>query len=511
MIEKSVEAQVLRFFYAEKWRIGTIATHLGLHHSTVSRVLDRAGVIRDQTSRGSILDPYADFIADALSRYPKLTATRLHRMIQERGFKGGVDHFRHQLRQLRLRQAKPKEPFLRLKTLIGEEGQVDWAHFGRLKIGRADRQLMAFVMVLSHSRRLFVHFFLGQSTTNFLRGHVIAFQELNGCPRLILYDNLKSAVIDRRGDAIHFNPDLLALSAHYHFEPRPCAPYRGNEKGRVERSIRYLRSAFFEGLEWTSLDELNEKVRAFCTGPAMERKWREDPNLTVKQAFEIEQKALLVLPAQPFPAFDRVFVTPDKTAFVRFDLNDYSVPHDRIGRTLTLVATLKTVRILDGVEVLAQHRRSFDKGAVVEDQRHRDAIRRIKRRGRQGQSLDRLSRAVPESVELLRGQAERGHNIGSATLALIRMLDLYGREALRFGVKEAIERGVFHPHAVRHAIEKRRGALGQGPVLPLLLNDDPRISNITVIPHDLSNYDLEMNDAKRDEGEDEAGAVEALT
>jgi transposase len=120
---------------------------------------------------------------------------------------------------------------------------------------------MAFVMVLSYSRRLFLRFFPGQTTTHFLRGHVAALKAFGGAPRLILYDNLKSAVLDRRGDAIRFNPDLLSLCAHYGIEPRPVAPFRGNEKGRVERAIRYVRSAFFEALSWRTLDELNEKAR----------------------------------------------------------------------------------------------------------------------------------------------------------------------------------------------------------------------------------------------------------
>ena len=80
---------------------------------------------------------------------------------------------------------------------------------------------------------------------SFLRGHVEAFSAWGGCPRVVLYDNLKSAVLERVGDAIRFHPTLLAFAAHYRFEPRPVAVARGNEKGRVERAIRYVRDAFF--------------------------------------------------------------------------------------------------------------------------------------------------------------------------------------------------------------------------------------------------------------------------
>ena len=133
----------------------------------------------------------------------------------------------------RYRPRPPAEAFLRLRTLPGEQGQVDWGHFGRLQIGQAKRELMAFVMVLSWSRQVFVRFYLGHAMAQFLRGHVEAFAFFGGVPRVLLYDNLKSAVLERQGDAIRFHPMLLELARLYHFDPRPCAPARGNEKGRI--------------------------------------------------------------------------------------------------------------------------------------------------------------------------------------------------------------------------------------------------------------------------------------
>ena len=87
---------------------------------------------------------------------------------------------------------------------------------------------MAFVMVLSYSRRIFVQFFLNSRMGPFLQGHVNAFEQWQAVPRIILYDNLKSAVLSRQGNAIEFNPTLLALAAHYRSEPRPVAVARGN-------------------------------------------------------------------------------------------------------------------------------------------------------------------------------------------------------------------------------------------------------------------------------------------
>jgi transposase len=106
---------------------------------------------------------------------------------------------------------------------------------------------MAFVMVLAWSRMIYLRFFLDARMENFLRGHVGAFGAWGGLPRVLLYDNLKSAVLERQGQAIRFNSTLLQFAGHYRYEPRPVAIARGNEKGRVERAIRYAREAFFAG------------------------------------------------------------------------------------------------------------------------------------------------------------------------------------------------------------------------------------------------------------------------
>jgi transposase len=219
MISKETEAEVVRLYYGERWPIGTIASQLGLHHTTVQRVLRHTGVdAKVVAPRPSMVDPFVPFIIEQLGKYPDLRSSRLFVMIKERGYLGGPDHFRRIIG--RLRPKKPAEAFQRLRTLPGEQAQVDWAHFGKLQVGRALRPLWAFVMVLSYSRRLFLRFFPGASMPFFVRGHVEAFTEFGGVPRVLLYDNLKSAVLERHGDAIRFHPTLLEMSAHYRFEPR---------------------------------------------------------------------------------------------------------------------------------------------------------------------------------------------------------------------------------------------------------------------------------------------------
>jgi transposase len=487
-ITPELEATILRYFHVEKWTVGTIARQLGVHHATVDRVLSQAGLPKaERPHRPSLIDPYLPFVLKTLRQYPTLTASRLYAMVRERGYRGGEDHFRHLIAHHRPRPQP--EAYLRLKTLPGEQAQTDWGHFGTLSIGQAERTLMAFVMVLSYSRALFLRFFLDARMANFLRGHVAAFETWGGLPRVVLYDNLKSAVLERRGDAIRFHPTLLELAAHYRFEPRPVAPARGNEKGRVERAIRYVRTAFFAARPWRDLDDLNAQAAAWCQGHAQERPCPEARSMSVRAAFAQEQPRLLALPETPFPTDERVAVSAGKTPYVRFDRNDYSIPASHVRRTLTVVASLSEVRVVDGAAVLATHPRSYDKGQQVEDPAHIAALTAHKRQARQHRGTDRLAAAAPSSRALLADAAARGENLGSITAALLRLLERYGAAELEAAIAEALARGVPHPNAVRLALVRRREQREQPPPLPIALPGDPRVRDLVVTPHRLDDYD----------------------
>ena len=487
-IAPELRAQIPRLYQVELWRVGTIASQLHLHRDTVQRVLSTACVLRaEQPLRPSQIDPYLPFIRDSLAKFPTLAASRLHAMVRSRGYTGGADHFRHLVACHRPRPAA--EAYLRLRTLAGEQAQVDWGHFGHIVVGRAKRPLMAFVMVLSYSRRIFLRFSLNARMDSFLRGHVLAFAAFAGVPRVLLYDNLKSAVIERVGQAIRFNTDLLAFAAAHRYEPRPVAVARGNEKGRVERSIRYIRDNFFAARSFTDVDDLNAQALAWCGGDASDRRWPEDDRLTVRQAFDVEQPCLMKLPEHDYPVAERLEVHAGKTPYVRFDLNDYSIPHTHVRRTLTVLADPDRVRVLDGATVLATHPRSWDRRAQIEQEVHVQALVNHKRGARQHRATDRLSQAVPAAAELLQRAAARGHNLGSVTAALAKLLDRYGAQPMRCAVAEALARDVPHPNAVRLALERARHA-SQTPLrVDTPLSQRARSLDVTVQAHALDAYD----------------------
>jgi transposase len=486
MIDLETTARIRQLYYAEHWKIGTIAQELSLHPETVRHALDTGRFSRVPVLRRCLTDPYAEFIRDVLSRHPQLRATRIYQMVAGRGYGGSVV----QLRRLVARLRPPRrEAFLKLATFPGEQGQVDWAHFGTVTIGRALRWLCCFLIVLAYSRWMYLEFFFDQMMENFLRGHVRAFRDFSGCPRVLLYDNLRSVVLERRGDAVHFNPRLLELSAHYHFAARPCQVRAGNQKGRVERAIRYVRESFFAGRVFTTIEDLNRQALVWRDTIAHRRPWPGDDTRTVAQAFEEERPRLIRLPEHSFETDLVMPIRSGKTIYVRFDRNDYSIPPEAVGLQLTLAASESTVRILDGTREIARHRRSYDRHQLVLDPTHQEALLADKRKAVGSTPGGRLVQAVPDAEALLDAAFAQGESAGRQTAQLVTLLDLYGASELRAAVREALDRKTPRASSVAFILSKRSRSKRQPFRATVALSHRPELNNLEVAPHNLENYD----------------------
>jgi transposase len=488
MITPEQRAEIRRLYYAEHWKVGTIATQLGVHHDTVLTAINRASVLtRGGRCRATALDPYLPFVRDTLAQYPRLRATRLHEMLRHRGYPGSAVQVRRAVR--RLRPAPPSEAYLRLATLPGEVAQVDWGSFGTLRIGRGVRALSAFVMVLGYSRAIHAVFTLDQTLESFLRGHVEAFAALGGSARTLVYDNLKSAVLDRQGSAVHFHPRLLELAGHYHFAPRPCTPARANEKGKVERQIQYLRHAFFAARPFRDLDDLHQQFVAWRDTVAHQRRHPDQRDQTVAAVLAEEQRVLLPLPAHPFETTVVKPVRAGKQPYVSFDRNRYSLPHTLVHRPVTLLADPTTVRIIDGTTEVARHGRSYDTGAVVEDAAHVAALSAAKAAARPVTTRARLRQAIPEIDRLFTQWATHGDAGVSQLRRLADLLDDYGAAALAAAVAEALTREAPSAATIAHVLDHQRRRRGRAPVLPLPLPNHPGVQDLAVQPHALETYD----------------------
>ncbi|MGH8650462.1 MAG: Mu transposase domain-containing protein, partial [Burkholderiales bacterium] len=220
-----------------------------------------------------------------------------------------------------------------------------------------------------------------------------------------------------------------------------------------------------------------------------ERACPEDRSRSVGEVFAQEKAHLLALPAQAFPCEERVTVSAHKSPYVRFDLNDYSIPHTQVNRTLTLLAGLDTVRIVDGQDVLATHPRSFDRGAQIEAPGHIQALVDHKRAARAHRAQDRLHHAAPSAKALFLRAGSRGAHLGVLTRGLLQLLDSHGAAALEAAIGSALAEDAAHLAAVRHFIDAHAHAAGLRPPLAVALPNDQRVRELSVRSRPLSDYD----------------------
>jgi hypothetical protein len=307
-------------------------------------------------------------------------------------------------------------------------------------------------------------------------------------------------VLERAGTAIRFHPRLLELAGHYHFAPRPCTPGRGNEKGKVERQIQYLRHAFFAARTFVDVDDLNAQFRRWRDDVAHQRPHPEQRDRTVAEVLAAEQPRLLPLPAHPFETEVMRTVASGKTPYVRFDRNSYSIPHTLVRRPLTLLASPTTVRVIAGVDEIARHARSYDTGQVIEQETHVAGLVAATRQDNPSSARDRLRLAVPAAATLLERLAARGESLRYPVVRLLALLDDYGPHELAAAIDRALERDALGAGTIAHILETRRRQRGLKPPIPMALPDRPGVRDLDVTPHRLETYD-ELTRSDSDDAE----------
>jgi transposase len=485
-VSRDTEVEIRRLFFAEHWKCGTIAAQLGVHPDVVTRVVGPLGPSpRVNRAHVPVLEPYMPFVDETLATYPRLVATRLFDMLRERGYSGSLRSLRRYVQTARPRPKK--EAFLRIETLPAEQAQVDWAHVGELIVPGGRRPLWVFLMVLAYSRASFAELVLSLDVHSLRRSLVRAAVFFGGSCRHWLFDNPKTVVIERRGDAIRFQPLLLDLAAELHVQPRVCTPRRPQEKGGVERAVRFFKERFFAARSFHSLAHGNAQLLEFIETIAHPRPHPVWPERSVVDVFSDERERLLPLP-DPLPQADMVSpVVVDRRGFVRLDTNRYSVPHCYAGGTLTLVASDTELRLLDVEEAVAKHSRSWGRNQWLELPEHRAALVQEKRAAKELKGRDRLRAEVPEIEPLIERWVELGRSIGSMVARTLSLLDAYGAPVLRETVIEMVERGTHDPGAMAILCEQRRRHRGARPPSILVFGD--HVQERDVIPHDLGGYD----------------------
>ncbi len=409
------------------------------------------------------------------------TAWRIFQRLKgEHQFQGGYTIVKEAVRSWKQGQ---QEVFLPLSHPPGE-AQVDFGE-ATIKLGGVETKVALFVMTLPYSGALFVQVFARECTETFLEGHRRAFEYLEGVPRRISYDNSAIAVIEvRRGRERKLTREFLRLLSCYLFREHFCLVRRANEKGHVERLLGTARRNFLVPLpNVSSLEALNETLLERCRADLAHRtRGKSGP----KQQLLVEDRAaFLPLPKQPFEARRMTQAAADSQSLVRFDTNSYSVPVRYAHRQITVVATVEEVRLVYEDQLVARHRRCWQKEQYVFDPLHYLALLERKPGGfDHARPLEHWQ--LPDCFALLRRRLEAQHG-GPGTrefIRVLRLLESFTLQQLTDAVEYALDIDVIDPDSIRVIVEYRR----EQPVALFSLDGRPQLARVCVETTDVSAY-----------------------
>jgi len=493
MIDPATQAEILRLFYTEGLSRRTISARLGVHRQTVTALIQRKEV---RLSRGnnqkrvSILAPYYDHIEKLLEDEPGRSAVNILQKLRGFGYQGGLTVVKDYLKTRR----PPSEPkaYLSLEFTPGQAAQVDWGDFGDpFGLGR---KLWCFLMVLCWSRLLYLEFTLSANFESFIRCHEHAFQFFGGIPKEIWYDNLATAVAERKQKIIRFNPKFLAYSGHCRFKPVACNPGAGHEKGRVEDSVRYVRSSFWPGRSFVDRDDVNIQARGWRDQFANKR-----THATTRKIPELHfvQEKPFLLPLNGGYDTDEISSPKASPQFrVRFDANTYSAPWRLSGRTVTLRADENTVRLYLKGRRICTHARCWKKGEDISNPKHKDGLLEHKPGAQTSADLATLKALGPNAVRYVEFLAAQNRSIRTELNHLMVLITVYGARAVESAIAKALQNGIIGADHLERFLVRMHEPEAVKPE-PLNLSDE-RLKIPPNVP-DLSSYNALLFDDKEDQ------------
>jgi transposase len=480
-------AEVLRLGLVEGIAVRAIAKRLGMARKTVRKILGRHRAPPKPVAepRGSILDRYEAAIRAVLDDAPEMLAPAVLERLRPLGYTGGVTILRDRLRRLRPRGHR--EAFLTLDFAPGEAMQVDWADFGFALPG-VPRRVSAFVAVLCHSRHLYIEFTVSQTMGSFLRCMDRCLRFFGGATAVDIFDNMKTVVLSHTATATVFNPKFLEYArARGGFAVRACNVRRGNEKGRVERPIGFVRRRFWPGRHFRNLLDLNTQATAWRDDFANGRV-HEDTGKVPTLVFHHQEKRLLrPLPDTPFNTDDVEGHGITKMFRVTFDRNKYSVPWRLVSQQVIVRANDDSVAVFLGPKQVALHQRSWGVGEDIEHPSHKKALLEHKPRAAAAGTLPPALAALGETGKTyFKLLAAGSRSIHQEIVRLILLVELFGAVVTASAITEVMQTGHVGAEYVEYVLRHKRGLVPDPR--PLRLGNE-ELDGISLPEPDLSIYD----------------------
>ena len=434
------------------------ARRFGIDRRTVDKMLKFSvppGYRRSKPVRRPKLDAFTGIIDRILEldrdvpRKQRHTSKRIFdRLREEHGSGGGYTIVKDYVRE---RRRQNREMFV---PLVHPPGHAQ-ADFGEavVVIAGVKRKAYFFVLDLPHSDKCFVKAYPAAITEAWLDGHNAAFAFFGGVPLSVVYDNDKCLVVRILRDGTRQRTRAFAeLQSHYLFEDRYGRPGKGNDKGKVEGLVGFARRNFMVPIpRFGSWEAFNAYLEDRCRQRESDalRGHRE----TIGERFKRDSEALMRLPAVPFEACDKLGTRVSSLSLVRYRCNDYSVPVAYGHREVLVRGTVDEAVISCGTEVIARHRRSYEREDLISDPLHYLPL--IERKiGAMDQAAPLANWDLPEAFATLRRlmEARMGKAGKREYVQVLRLIETFRLEDVEAAVSNALRLGAIGFDAVKHLV-----------------------------------------------------------
>jgi transposase len=480
MLDKATIFEIHRLHHLN-WAVRKIARTLRITRKTVTRHLNPDKGCTKRLQRPGKMDAYDQLIRQFLQEDPEVKAPVVRQRLMERGFTGGITIVRQYLHRLR-GPCKSRTPFVRFESMPAEQVQIDWGHFGSILYGTTQRKLYALAVCEPFSRMLYVEFTHCQKQDTLHQCLLNAFSFFGGTPKTIVVDNMLTAVIERQGRVIRFNDRFLDFLKVFPITPVACNPGSPHEKGKIESSIKYLRTNFFPLRSFKDLDDINSQVRQWLSDVANVRVHKTTGERPLDRFQQVHLTPLADLPDCRYTS--QLLVHKDFA--VRFDTNTYTVPPWTIGKTLTLKADRTSVRLFLLEKEVAAHARCYMRNQRIELAAHVLAVKKLKKRLWYNRDIAAFCSLGKQAVLFLDALIENHQPIQKSICRLLCLKDQYGSASLLWAIEKAAKLKAFGADYVENILYQEMTPTTRH--LPVTLKDEA-LNRIRLTEPCLAEYD----------------------
>jgi transposase len=470
-----------------------IAGEMRLGRDTVNKYLLTPEItVNPRKPKRSKLDTYCDQIDSLLEEYPLIQAPVVLQRLQEKEFDGRITIVRDYLRKRREKVLKNRQAFIRFESAPGKQMQIDWGHFDALPYGATKRKLYALAVIESYSRMLYVQFTHSQRQEVLHQALLNAFRFFGTSPEEIVVDNMLTAVTERWGRLIRFNDTFLDFLRPFKITPVACNIRSPQEKGKIERSIQYIRQNFWPARTFTDLMDVQNQVN----------QWRDTiANVRIHQTTgEKPQDRFAKVIPRPLPeglpdCRETETVLVHKDFAVIFDGNQYTAPPWTVGKYLILKADYNTVALYHLQKQVTAHFRSWERKQRIELPSHREQVKKLQNKLWRQRDIALLSSLCPEAVDYLSAIALARQPVQKTAAILLTLKDEYGEAALICAVRKAIAHKAYGAEYIRNILHQESTPKKQHP--PVKLKNE-ELNNLRLAAPSLAEYDAYILKRRRD-------------